>query len=92
MVRVKLARTKESFFVKIESKDPGTVRNYVTAINNLENFCMEQFGKVDYVAELKDFDNEEVFDFLQAWINWNSQISPRAVGNYFSRIKKIKKF
>ena len=88
LVRVKLARTKESFFVKIESKDPGTVRNYVTAINNLENFCMEQFGKVDYVAELKDFDNEEVFDFLQAWINWNSQISPRAVGNYFSRIKK----
>ena len=63
LVSVKLARTKESFFVKIESKDPGTVRNYVTAINNLENFCMEQFGKVDYVAELKDFDNEEVFDF-----------------------------
>ncbi len=85
---MRLDRTKETFMVKISSKDPLTQRGYKIALNNFENYCMEKFGKTEAYLELKDSPDEAVYDFLQGWINWNSKLAPRTVTNYFSRIKK----
>lgn len=84
----RLGRDKESFMIKIESKDLGTQAGYKTALNNFENFCMEKYGKVDFIAELKEYDSDRVYDFLQEWINWNKKQSPRTMTNYFGRIRK----
>ena len=85
---VRLDRDRDSFMVKISSKDLGTQAGYKTALNNLENFCMEKYGKVDFISELKDADTDQVYDFLQAWINWNKNRAPRTITILFSRIKK----
>ena len=58
------------------------------AINNFENFCMEKYGKADFVSELKEYDNDALFDFLQSWINWNNKLLPSTTRILFSRIKK----
>ena len=76
----------ESFMIKITSKDKGTQAGYKVALNNFENFCMEEYGKVEMISEIKECDNEQLYDFLQAWINWNSKLSPRTTVNMFSRI------
>jgi hypothetical protein len=47
----KLVRNRETFVGK--KKNPGTISNYNSAINNFENFCMEKYGKVDIFDELK---------------------------------------
>lgn len=73
---------------KIQTKDTKTQDGYKTALNNFENFCMEKYGHADCIEELKQHDNDDVFEFLQAWINWNIQRAPRTVLNWFSRIKK----
>lgn len=84
----KIERSRESFMVKLASKDEGTQAGYKTALNNFENYCMEKYGKADYISELKEYDNEDLYEFLQAWINWNNKRSPRTVVNFFSRVKK----
>jgi len=73
---------------RMASKDPKTLRSYNLAINNFENFCMEKYGKADFVSELKEYDNDALFDFLQSWINWNSKLAPSTSRILFSRIKK----
>jgi len=32
---------------------------------------MEKHCKVNIIPEMKDLENEELFDVLQSWINWN---------------------
>ncbi len=49
---------------------------------------MEKFGKVNIIPELKESPDEELFDTLQSWINWNKSRSPSTVKIYFSRLKK----
>jgi len=88
MVIQRLERTRATFMEKITSKDPKTQAGYEQAINNFENFCMEKYGKADFVSDIKGSEEQEIFDFLQAWINWNKSRAPRTVTNYFSRIKK----
>ena len=73
---------------KISNKDQGTQDAYKTALNNLENFCMEKYGNIDYISKVKKFDTDSLFDFIQSWINWNNQRSPSTTINMFSRIKK----
>ena len=73
---------------RMSSKDPKTLRSYNNAINNFENFCMEKYGKADFVSELKEYDNDALFDFLQSWINWNNKLLPSTTRILFSRIKK----
>ena len=73
---------------KISTKDQGTQDAYKTALNNLENFCMEKYGNIDYISKVKKFDTDSLFDFIQSWINWNNQRSPSTTINMFSRIKK----
>ena len=71
----KLERIRFSFMEKMTSKDPKTLRIYNVTINNFENFCMEKYGKADFVSELKDCDSDGVFDVLQSWINWNGNLA-----------------
>jgi len=73
---------------KMASKDPKTLRSYNMAINNFENFCMEKYGKADFVSELKGYDSDSIFDVLQSWINWNGNLAPSSTKILFSRIKK----
>ena len=83
MVMLKLMRSRVTFMEKITTKDIGTQDAYKTAINNFENFCMEKYGKADYIFELKEYDSDHVFDFLQKWINWNNERAPSTVLNMF---------
>lgn len=84
----KLERSRLTFMEKMVTKDQKTRDGYRTALNNFENFCMERFGKADYITELKEYDNESIFDFLQLWINWNNERSASTVLVMFSSIKK----
>jgi len=84
----KLERSRSTFMEKMTPKDPKTLRSYNMAINNFENFCMEKYGKADFISELKEYDNDALFDFLQSWINWNDKLAPSTIRILFSRIKK----
>jgi len=81
-----LVRNKESFLKK--KKHTGTNSNYHSSINNFENFCMEKYAKADIIESLKKNTDEEIIDFLQAWIDYNDKLNPSTVLNMFSRIKK----
>jgi len=83
---LKLERNRETFMNK--KRNPGTVSNYKSALNNFENFCMEKYGKADIIDDLKKHTDEEILDVLQAWINYNDNLNPATVLNMFSRIKK----
>jgi len=85
---IRLERSRDMFMEKISIKDQGTQNSYRTAINNFENFSMEKYGNTNYIFELKGIDNEAIFDFLQKWINWNRERSPRTILGMFSQIKK----
>lgn len=84
----KLARSRITFIERMKSKDPKTLRSYNQAINNFENFCMEKHGKADIMTELKDSDHDDLYDFLQSWINWNSKLAPSSIKIMFSSVKK----
>lgn len=84
----KVERSRLSFMEKMTSKDSKTLRSYNTSINNFENYCMEKKGKADFIPELLKYDSDSIFDFLQSWINWNSEKSPSTTKVLFSRIKK----
>ena len=72
---------------KISSKDPTTQRGYKIGLNNFDSFCLDKYGKIDCILDLKKGSEEDVFNFLQSWINWNNSLAPRTVTNYFSKIK-----
>jgi hypothetical protein len=84
----KLERSRETFMERMITKDEKTLRSYGVAINNFENFCMEKYGKADFVSELKNYDTEDIFEVLQSWINWNNKLAPSSTKVMFSRIKK----
>ena len=86
---VKLARTKESFKDRIQNLSQSSQDGILMVVNNFETFSMEKYGKVNIIPDLKEFtDDEDVFDVLQYWINWNSSKSPSTVKMYWSRLKK----
>lgn len=88
MKSTRLERTKESFREKIQSQSPDTQEGIFVAINNFETFSMEKYGKVNLIPDLKESSEEEVYDVLQSWINWNNSRAPSTVKMYFSRLKK----
>jgi len=86
---VRLERTKESFQDKISNQTAGSQHGIMMTIENFESFCMEKHGKANIIPDMKQFTEiEDVFDVLQAWINWNDSLSPSSVKIYFSRLKK----
>ena len=88
MVLEKLKRSKESFKDKISSLNQSSQENISYLITNFENFSMEKYGKADLIPDLKKADDEELFDVLQKWINWNSKLSPSTIQTYFSHLRK----
>ena len=84
----KMVRSRETFMARNQTKDFKTLRGYNVAIDNFENYCMEKHGKADVILELKEFDKEQIYDFLQLWINWNDNRNPSTIKGYFSKIKK----
>lgn len=88
MVIELVTRDKESFMEKKSIKNIGTLAGYKVALNNFESFFLEKYAKADYITELKTLKDEQVYDVLQSWINWNKSKTPRTVRNYFSRFKK----
>ncbi|QLH02826.1 hypothetical protein C5F47_04290 [Nitrosopumilus cobalaminigenes] len=88
MALKKLLRTKETFMAKMITRDPKTLEGYTHTLQNFENYCMEKTGKVDCIEDLKKFDETDLFEFLQGWINQNHDRAPRTVKNYFSQVKK----
>jgi len=60
-MKTSLERDRETYMIKTSSKDPSTQRGYSVAINNFENFCMEKYGKADFIPELKESTDEQIF-------------------------------
>lgn len=81
-------RTRETFRERISSQKVGSQEGYWIAIDNFEKFSMEKFGKVNIIPDLIEANENEVFDTLQAWINWNHDRSPSTIIIYFSRLRK----
>ena len=88
MVLTRIARTKESFKDKVSMLSESSQDSILHSINNFENFCMEKYGMVDIIPDLKKSSEEELYDTLQSWINWNSSKAPSSVLVYFSRLRK----
>ena len=88
MVLSKVSRTKESFKEKIQFLNEATKEAIGHLIHNFENFSMEKYGKVDLISDLKQAKDEELYDVLQNWINWNDKLSASTVRTYFSHLRK----
>lgn len=82
-------RTRELFFKdKIKNQKKGSQEGFQIAIDNFEKFSMEKFGKVNIIPDMIEANDNEVFDTLQSWINWNSDRAPSTTIIYFSRLRK----
>ncbi|MHA7733945.1 tyrosine-type recombinase/integrase [Nitrosopumilus sp. S6] len=73
---------------KVSNLSRSSIESIEYAINNFENFCMEKYGKADLIPELKTSSEEEVYDVLQNWINFNNSKAPATMQVYFSRLRK----
>lgn len=81
-------RTKETFFEKIQSLSPLTQDSIRFTVDNFENFSMEKFGKSNIIDDLREGTDEEVYDVLQSWINYNNEKSAGTIKTYFSHLRK----
>ncbi len=88
MTYSKVQRTKKSFKDKISPLNESTKEAIGYLISNFENFSMEKYGKADLIPDLKKAEEEELYDVLQNWINWNSKLSTSTVQTYFSHLRK----
>lgn len=88
MTITKTIRSKESFKDKISTLNQATQESMMYLIRNFENFSMEKYGKADLIPDLKKVDEEELYDILQNWINWNDKLSPATIQSYFSHLRK----
>jgi site-specific recombinase XerD len=65
-----------------------TKQSYATALNNFENFCYQQTQDLEVIKKLKKIEDDELWSFLQNWIDSNSNLEPGSVKIFFSHIKK----
>jgi integrase len=79
-------RTKLTYLDRISAKDLEIQQGINAMIKNFENFSMEKFGKVEIISDMKEMSNEQIFDTLQSWINWQT-VSAGTVKLYFSKLK-----
>ncbi len=89
LVNAKQSGYRKTFDMKLDSLDEKTKRGYGIALRNFEKFYFIKHGDIDYIKDLKAKKRDQVFDELQAWINWNGKnLTATATKSYFSRIKK----
>ena len=65
-----------------------TKQSYATALNNFENFCYQKTQDLEVIKKLKNIEDDELWSFLQKWIDSNSNLEPGSVKIFFSHIKK----
>lgn len=85
-------RTLKSYLERIKVKAKYTQESAIKTIDNLEKFCNHKFKTTSdqVIKELLSLNQEQqTFDFLQHWINWNveKQRSPGTIRLYFSHLK-----
>jgi len=80
-------RTQESYYEKIAVKAPGTQIGIKHSIISFFSYCMEK-GLGDPLIVMKKSE-ENCYDLLQGWINWNSKrgIAASTIKENFSRLK-----
>lgn len=66
-----MLRTQESYFEKVSTQAIGTQRGIKQTISEFFSYCMEK-GIGDPILLMKKSE-ENCFDLLQGWINWNAQ-------------------
>lgn len=88
MSSLKILRTKETYRNKISTKKAGTILGIFKSIDNFENYCMEKHGKANIIQDLKEADQETMYDVLQDWVNWNEPRAASTVRIHFSNVKK----
>ena len=90
------ARTKETYRSKISYQSNGSQKGVFLSIGNFENYCMQQYGKANFVSDMLESTEIERFDTLQLWINYMNEtptertdkpLDPATVAMYFSRVK-----
>ncbi|MCV0409920.1 site-specific integrase [Nitrosopumilus sp.] len=79
-------RSKKTYLERIQSKDKEIRQGIEAMIKNFENFSMEKYGKAEIIEDIKLMNNEQVFDLLQSWIDWNT-LSSGTIKFYFSKLK-----
>ena len=65
-----------------------TKQSYSTALNNFEEFCYKHTKTRDMIPKLQEYTEEQLWDFLQAWIDNNYPLDPSSVRIFFSHIKR----
>lgn len=85
---LKQVRTKETFLEKIQTLSPLTQDSIRFTITNFENYSMKKFGQANIIPDLQEAKEQEIFDVLQHWINWNSDKAPSSVKTYWSHLRK----
>ena len=75
-IMLKFARTKETFFEKIENKAESTILSYKSVVSSFESFSMEKHGKANIIPDMLESSDQDVFDILQSWINWTAYQVP----------------
>lgn len=88
MSSLKIVRTKETYRDKVSSKKAGTINGIFKSIANFENYCMEKHGKANIIPDLKESDEETLYDVLQDWVNWNEPRVSSTIRIHFSNVKK----
>jgi len=89
LVNAKQSGYRKTFDMKLDSLDIQTKRGYGIALRNFEKFYFEKHGNIDPIKDLKNQTREDLFNELQAWVNWNGKnLTATATRSYFSRIKK----
>jgi len=89
LVNAKQSGHRKTFDMKLDSLDEKTKRNYGIAMRNFEKFYFIKHGDIDPIMDLKKKKRDQIFDELQAWVNWNGKnLTATATKSYFSRIKK----
>jgi len=83
---LKTVRTWESYMKKIESYPKSTLNLKTIVKNNFERFCQENFQRSmeEVILEMKQAEEEAIFDTIQEWINWNDL--PQSIRTYFAYI------
>ena len=81
---LKTIRTWETYKQKIQSYPMATQNAKDSVKRNFERFCQENFQRSmeEVILEMKQAEEEAVFDTIQEWINWNDK--PQSIRTYFS--------
>lgn len=88
-----MIRDLASYYEKISRKSEKTQKVVKVSIANFERYCNKKgYQSLEKVIDdLIKADRNEIYDFLQAWIN-SQDVAPRTIQVYFSQVKKYLRY